>query len=522
MATSTIIFQEYRSGQLDRISTISAGSNVTIANDEAGTITISASGSGGSGTVTSVDVSGGTTGLTFSGGPITTSGTITMAGTLAHENGGLEADVSAYDGLLKISGGATSQITDNSTNWNTAFGWGDHSTEGYVDSASTITLNRLVKGSDGARGVEETNLYFSGSLLGTTGTDLIIQPNTGSGGRLFLNNTQSELQSPDTTTYWRASNSQMQARFSNTTVIQIDASGFSLGQPATSYVNAILDEDDMVSDSATSLATQQSIKAYVDSGLSGKQDTITFGAGVETFLGAPSSANLATAVTDETGSGSLVFATSPTLVTPALGTPSGGALTNCTALPIIAGTTGTLSVARGGTGDTTATGAATNLGLGTGDSPQFTGVNIGHATDSTITRLSAGRIQCEGVDLLAVDFAVAGSDEDAALTASTSTPVVTFHAQRDFTLTEAHIGVTTAPTGSVLTGDIHKGGTTIFSTKPTIDATEKSSHTAATAPVLSTTSFAKGDLIECFVDGIGATVAGAGIKFYFNTINTDS
>lgn len=45
-------------------------------------------GGGGSGTVTSVQVSGGTTGLTYSGGPITTSGTITMAGTLAIANGG--------------------------------------------------------------------------------------------------------------------------------------------------------------------------------------------------------------------------------------------------------------------------------------------------------------------------------------------------------------------------------------------------------------------------------------------------
>lgn len=45
-------------------------------------------GGGGSGTVTSIDVSGGTTGLTFSGGPITTAGVITMAGTLAIANGG--------------------------------------------------------------------------------------------------------------------------------------------------------------------------------------------------------------------------------------------------------------------------------------------------------------------------------------------------------------------------------------------------------------------------------------------------
>ena len=54
----------------------------------------------------------------------------------------------------------------------------------------------------------------------------------------------------------------------------------------------------------------------------------TFGANVATFLATPSSANLAAAVTDETGSGALVFATSPTLVTPALGTPASGIMTN--------------------------------------------------------------------------------------------------------------------------------------------------------------------------------------------------
>lgn len=54
------------------------------------------------------------------------------------------------------------------------------------------------------------------------------------------------------------------------------------------------------------------------------------GTGIATFLATPSSANLITAVTDETGTGSLVFATSPTLVTPALGTPASGVMTNVT------------------------------------------------------------------------------------------------------------------------------------------------------------------------------------------------
>jgi len=64
------------------------------------------------------------------------------------------------------------------------------------------------------------------------------------------------------------------------------------------------------------------------------------GTGVGTFLVTPSSANLASAITDETGSGALVFATSPTLVTPILGTPSSGTLTSCTGLPISTGVSG--------------------------------------------------------------------------------------------------------------------------------------------------------------------------------------
>jgi len=67
---------------------IVAGTNITVNNSNPQRPIVSASGGSGSGSVTSVDVSGGTTGLTTSGGPVTGSGTITLGGTLAAANGG--------------------------------------------------------------------------------------------------------------------------------------------------------------------------------------------------------------------------------------------------------------------------------------------------------------------------------------------------------------------------------------------------------------------------------------------------
>jgi len=108
----------------------------------------------------------------------------------------------------------------------------------------------------------------------------------------------------------------------------------------------------------------------VSTGISG------LGTGVATFLATPSSANLASALTDETGTGALVFANTPTLVTPVLGTPTSGTLTNCTELPV-SGIT-----------------ASTSTALGVGS------VELGHATDTTISRVSAGVVAIEGVNIV--------------------------------------------------------------------------------------------------------------------------
>ena len=59
------------------------------------------------------------------------------------------------------------------------------------------------------------------------------------------------------------------------------------------------------------------------------------GSNVATFLGTPSSANLRAALTDETGTGAAVFSTSPTLVTPLLGTVTSGDISACTSTSMV-------------------------------------------------------------------------------------------------------------------------------------------------------------------------------------------
>ena len=118
-------------------------------------------------------------------------------------------------------------------------------------------------------------------------------------------------------------------------------------------------------------------------------------AGVATFLGTPSSANLIAAVTDETGTGALVFATSPTLVTPALGTPASGVMTNVTGTA--AGlTAGNVSTNANLTGVITSIGNATSIASQTGTgtkfvvdtSPLLVTPTIGVATATTINKVT--------------------------------------------------------------------------------------------------------------------------------------
>ena len=111
-------------------------------------------------------------------------------------------------------------------------------------------------------------------------------------------------------------------------------------------------------------------------------------------------------------------------------------------------------------------------------------------------------------------IAIACGDEGTDLT--TGAAKSTFHMPYGYVLTGFKASVTTAPVGSTLTVDLNEAGSTCLTTKCTIDASEKTSGTAATAPVIGGAgpALANNALMTVDIDQIGSSTAGTGLKVY--------
>lgn len=142
------------------------------------------------------------------------------------------------------------------------------------------------------------------------------------------------------------------------------------------------------------------------------------GAGVAAWLGTPTSANLAAAVTDETGSGGLVFANTPTLVTPVLGAATGTSLnlSGLTASNAVAtdASKNLVSVANTGSGSnvlaTSPTLVTPTIGAATGTSLNLSGLTASNAvaTDGSKNLVSVANTGT-GNNVLAISPALTGS-----------------------------------------------------------------------------------------------------------------
>lgn len=456
--------------------------------------TMISSGGGGTGTVTSV-----ATGNGLTGGPVTSSGTISIANNTANtlagfDNSGTFNDVTIgtnltlSGGVLNAAGGGGSG-TVTSVSVTTANGVSGTVATATTTPAISLTLGAITPSSVAASGtvtgsnLSGTNTGDQTNITGNAGTATALQTARNIGGVSFdgtADITPQQIQPAS-----EGSDNTCFPAFFNT------ASGTAqqLKYNANFEYNA--------STNALAAAT------FIGS-LTGNASTVTTNAnltgaitssGNATSLGSFTSANLSTALTDETGSGSAVFATSPTLVTPALGTPTALVGTNITgtAASLTAGTVSTINglVAAGtnvtvtGTGTsvspytisasaagtpafniiTSGTNTAAAMLVGTGASLGTTGTGTIQATTVTTNANLTGPVTSTG-NATAIASSVAGTgltNTSSVLSVNTSQNISTLS-----NLTSNGSVMTSGGTGALSVTANTGTGNNVLATSPTL------------------------------------------------------
>ena len=209
-----------------------SGAEITITNGSKAMVVTDGAGAGaavfnanpteaGAGTVTSVQMAGGSTGLTYSGGPITGSGTITTAGTLAVANGGTGATTLTANNVLLGNGTSAplavapstsgNLLTSNGSTWQstapsgqpdpTLTGVGVTATEGQflVATAGSITITLpaspsagnfvIIKDGTGAAATTSFTVGRNGSNIASSATDLTFDKNFAEITMTYINGT---------------------------------------------------------------------------------------------------------------------------------------------------------------------------------------------------------------------------------------------------------------------------------------------------------------------------------------------
>jgi hypothetical protein len=425
---------------------------------------VPATAGGGSGTVTSVDVSGGTTGLTASGGPITTTGTITLGGTLAIGSGGTGStsaggapfalkgantditSVTLTSGTITTAPTSSNDIANKSYVDSLATGINFHAACNYATTAALAanTYNNgtggvgatLTANANGALAVDSYTFVSPGDLNKRV---LVKDETAGANNGVYTVTQVGDASNPyiltratDFDTAGSGVDQIDQGDFflvisgtdnANTSWVQQTPLPITVGTTALVFIEFAAVQTYTAGTGLSLITNQFSITNIGTAGTYGSatqtpvlttnaqgqvtgvtNTTITpavgsitgLATGVATFLATPTSANLAAAVTDETGTGALVFATSPTFVTPILGVPQSGDFSigtftwptfNQNTTGTASNVTGIVAVVNGGTGTTTPSlVAGTNVSItGTWPNQTINSSNLG----GTVTSVAA-------------------------------------------------------------------------------------------------------------------------------------